>query len=576
MSHLTSFLVARAGRSASKRFKAATRDPVAAQHRKLMQIVERNRDTEYGREHGFEAINDLRDWRARVPVVTYEILRDRMQRVVNGESNVLTAEDPVMFARTSGTTGDAKYIPVTPTCRGLDHSDQGRTWAYCLHRDHPSAFNGKIVTLVSPAVEGYTPAGIPYGSTSGHIYKTMPRIIRGMYAAPYEVFELEDSASKYYALRQQGIASNVTLVCTANPSSVLKICQVAEANADALIEDIGRGSLRADLDIPQSIREIVEARLRPDPGRARALERARSRRGGRLLPADYWPDLAVIGCWKGGTVGAYLGRFPEWFDPDGTHPMPVRDWGYLSSEARGSIPVSDDGCGGVLTVASNVFEFVEVEDVQATPNDWQTWRFLGVDEVQVGREYHIFFTTTGGLYRYDINDIVEVVGYHNAAPVIAFRRKGRGMTSITGEKLSVNQVIEAVQTASREHGVTVDHFKAEADVDAARYVFRIEVRVTPPIDVCRSFVRSVDASLGRINLEYAAKRKSLRLEPPVLEVMRPGWYEARKQCLLADGKRDFQAKTMLLSIREENEQASGTKAGLNEEDFVVTTVTMEG
>ena len=127
-----------------------------------------------------------------------------------------------------------------------------------------------------------------------------------------------------------------------------------------------------------------------------------------------------------------------------------------------------------------------------------------------------------------------------------------------------------------EHGVTVDHFKAEADVDAARYIFRIEVRVTPAIDVCRSFVRSVDASLGRINLEYAAKRKSLRLEPPVLEVMRPGWYEARKQCLLADGKRDFQAKTMLLSIREEKEQASGTKAGLIEKDFVVTTVTMDG
>ena len=207
MSLLNSFLVSRAGRSASKRFDTATRDPVAAQHRKLMQIVERNRNTEYGREHGFEAINDLRDWRARVPVVTYEILRDRMQRVVNGESNVLTAEDPVMFAQTSGTTGDAKYIPVTPTCRGLDHSDQGRTYAYCLHRDHPAAFNGKIVTLVSPAIEGYTPAGIPYGSTSGHIYKTMPRIIRGMYAAPYEVFEIVDYPSKYYALMLLGSRS---------------------------------------------------------------------------------------------------------------------------------------------------------------------------------------------------------------------------------------------------------------------------------------------------------------------------------------------------------------------------------
>ena len=64
-------------------------------------------------------------------------------------------------------------------------------------------------------------------------------------------------------------------------------------------------------------------------------------RSGKLLPADYWPNLALIGCWKGGTVGSYIKKFPQWFDPDDDGMVPVRDWGYLSSEARGSIPLSD-------------------------------------------------------------------------------------------------------------------------------------------------------------------------------------------------------------------------------------------
>ena len=62
------------------------------------------------------------------------------------------------------------------------------------------------------------------------------------------------------------------------------------------------------------------------------------------------------------------------------------------------------------------------------------------------REYYIFFTTTSGLYRYDINDVIKVTGRYNQTPQIIFLRKGRGMTNITGEKLSVNQVIEAVQS----------------------------------------------------------------------------------------------------------------------------------
>jgi hypothetical protein len=564
MSIVAQALIAIAGGAAARRFELAAGDPTATQHRKLMSIVETNQNTEYGKEHGFSTVKSLKDWQKAVPVVTYEDLRERVERMTRGEKNVLTAEAPVMFAKTSGTTGQAKYIPVTPTCQGRDHADQLRAWLHYARRDHPEMFRGKVLSLVSPAVEGHTPSGIPYGSTSGVVYRDMPWAVKGTYAAPYPVFEIEDYEAKYYCLMRISMANEITCVATANPSSVVKMCEMANSHADALLRDVADGSLRADLDIAKPIRELLVARCRPMPDKARHLEQARKTRSGKLLPVDYWPNLALIACWKGGTVGHYVERFSQWFDPDGRKSIPVRDWGYLSSEARCSIPVSDEGCGGVLTVAGNVYEFVEVEELEKNPDSPEAWRMLGVDEVEVGKQYYIFITTTGGLYRYDINDIIEVVGRYRQTPVIAFCRKGRGMTSITGEKVSVDQVIEAFERSAREVAIEVSHFKAEADTEGERYVFKVEAATSIPQERLRSMLEALEKHLSDLNIEYAAKRKSLRLNPPVLMVMKTGWYDSGKQRLVAEGKRLFQAKTILLS-------ESGTKEA---DEFISSTITL--
>jgi hypothetical protein len=566
MSLLAHTLIALAGRAAARRFEAATRDPVGAQYGKLMAIVEKNQDTEYGKEHGFSSVKSLKEWQKAVPVVTYEDIRERVERMTRGEKNVLTADAPVMFARTSGTTGQSKYIPVTPTCQGRDHADQLRTWLHYARTDHPEMFSGKVLSLVSPAVEGHTPCGVPYGSTSGVVYRDMPWAVRHSYAAPYPVFEIEDYEAKYYCLMRIGIANDISCVATANPSSVIKMCEMADTHADALLRDLADSTLRPDLDIPKTIRESLLGQFKPMPEKARYLDQARERRSGKLLPADYWPSLALIACWKGGTVGHYVERFSQWFDPDGKEPIPVRDWGYLSSEARGSIPISDEGCGGVLTVASNVYEFVEAGELEQYPDRPQAWRTVGVEEVEVGKQYYIFITTTGGLYRYDINDVIEVVGHYNRTPIISFCRKGRGMTSITGEKVSVDQVIEAFERSGRDVAIELDHFKAEADVEGSRYVFKIEALKPIPEERLRQMLESLEKHLSSLNIEYAAKRKSLRLNPPILMVMKPGWYDSGKQRLVAQGKRLFQAKTILLS------EHKGEKA---DEEFISSTVTLE-
>ena len=556
MSFLSKLLLKTAGRAAAGRFEKASSDPAATQQHLLEEILHRSRDTEYGRDRGFAKLRTLSDWRQEVPVVDYEKIRPLVRRMERGEPNVLTAEPPVLFARTSGTTGEPKNIPVTKSCLGGVHSDQMKTWLYHALRAHPKLFDGKALSLVSPAVEGHTDGGLPYGSTSGHIYRHLPAPIRGTYAIPYDVFTLHDYASKYYLIALIGLLSDVTFFCTANPSSILKHCETVAEHADDLIRDVAGGTVNRNRLVIEGGDERVianlEKRLRPNPERARFLERARELGGQRLLPKDYWPRLQLIGCWKGGTVGSYLARFSEWFSaPDGSG-IPVRDWGYLSSECRGSIPLEDEGSGGVLAVAANVYDFVEADDLERNPEDAGSWRFLDVLDLRRGGEYYIFVTTTGGLYRYDMNDIIRVVGFHHQTPVIEFVRKGRGMTSLTGEKISVNQVIAAFEGAGRELGLALDHYKAEADEAGSRYVFKVECREPVPGDSRRRLLEALDRLLGETNLEYRAKRDSLRLNPPLLLLMKTGWYSG----LRFRDERDFQRKTIKLSPRTEDGEES--------------------
>ena len=540
-------LIAFVGKRAAKRFDKACENPGKVQTDLLLDMVRRNTGTEYGKRYDFASIKSVADFQRNVPVITYEDIKDDMMRVASGTSNVFTAEDPVMFAQTSGTTGDPKFVPVTPTDRGTAHSDQMRTWLYHAQKAHPGILDHKIVSLVSPAIEGHTDSGLPFGSTSGHIYKNMPWIVQRAYSIPYRAFEIEDYQAKYYTIMRISLEHDVRFLATANPSSIIKLCDKADTHAEQLIRDIHDGSLSKTLDIEPEIRQHLQQKLRPNPKRAQLLQQARERRNGKLLPGDYWPRLGLIGCWKGGTVGHYLNQFDAWFNPDGTKPVPVRDWGYLSSEARGSIPLSDEGSMGVLTIATNFFEFVEVDALEANRNAPESWPFLTADQLETGTEYYIFVTTTSGLYRYDINDIVKVVDYYDRAPQIIFLRKGRGMTNLTGEKISVNQIINAFQEASKATGAIPEHFKAEADGDNSRYILRAEFASRVDEPTLREFLQALDNTLKHDNIEYKAKRDSTRLGPPVLHLMREGWYERGRRKLAESGKRVFQAKTELLS-----------------------------
>ncbi|MFL6185736.1 MAG: GH3 auxin-responsive promoter family protein, partial [Actinomycetes bacterium] len=398
-----------------RHFKALCRTPVQAQDRLLRQILEANADTEFGRRHGFSDVTSFQQFQERIPISTYEDLEPYITAEMNGRPNQLTKDPPVLFTTTSGTTGNRKYIPMT---REGKRAKSHLTWLwFCgLYRDHPGIVGGRILSVVSPEVESHAPSGVPCGAESGHAYRTMPGPVKSMYTAPYGVFAIEDYEAKYYTLLRLAAGQDISCIATVNPSTIVLLADRLARHSEAIIRDVRDGTLSADAPVSAELRASLH--LKPDPERARRLEQAVGRGGGVLQPGLAGPRLAAIGCWKGGTVGAYLTRFDTLFPQR----PPVRDFGYYATELRGSVPLSDQGDAGAVAVGTNVLEFVPA-GVDRAP---ESSELLPVERLEEGQRYFVYVTSVSGLYRYDMNDIVEVAGHYGKTPLIRFIQKGKG------------------------------------------------------------------------------------------------------------------------------------------------------
>jgi hypothetical protein len=288
---------------------------------------------------------------------------------------------------------------------------------------------------------------------------------------------------------------------------------------------------------------VASLKLRPDPDRARGLERASNLGGGLLRPGLAWPKLAAIGCWKGGTVGSYLAKFDSYFP----QAPPVRDLGYLATELHGSVPLSDDGDAGVCAVGTNVMEFYPADDDRALEDR----DLLSLQQLELGRRYFVFVTTASGLYRYDMNDIVEVVGFYERTPLIQFVQKGKGVVSFTGEKLYEVQVLAAIDDAfaairGRYHFIAaVAEWMTEQGVP--RLLFLVEFDDAISVEDGAVLVDRLDTAVANHNSEYESKRKSSRYGAPLIRVVRSGEYDRYRRRMVEAGRADGQFKILRLT-----------------------------
>ena len=523
----------------ARRFDRAAAEPERAQAAVLRALLRRNAQTAFGREHGFGAIRTVAEYRRAVPLRDYEALRPYVRRIVEGEAAVLTAEPVTAFATTSGTTAEPKLVPVTAAWLAR-MAALVRLWMLGAQRDHPRLLSRAPLTIVSPAIEGCTPRGVPVGALSGLLHRSLPAAVRRAQAVPYAAHLIVDADARAFVLLRLGLARAVSVIGTPNATTLVRLAQVARRQADSLLRAIHDGTLgipwpafheEPGLD-GQAARRALAARLEADPARARALGAAARARGALRLQ-DAWPELALIGCWLGGTAGHHTRRLVE--DYGG---VPLRDLGLVASEGRVTLPLADGTAAGPPALDAGFFEFIPEEAMETRDPP-----VLLAHELEVGHRYGVVLSGANGLYRYDLNDVVEVQGRHHRAPLLAFVRKGRDMTSITGEKLHVNHVRDAVRQAEDATRVEVWQYRLIPDVDACRYDLLVEPGEAGLDAIgAEAFARAFDEGLGRVNVEYGAKRRTRRLGAPRLAVMRPGWAERQCRAEFAQGRRDVQHK----------------------------------
>ncbi len=526
----------------NRRFERATADPRSSQSQVLLSLVRRNRATAFGRDHRFDSIRTPADFARQVPIRDYEGFRPYVDRIVDREPRVLTADRVTMFATTSGTTAEPKLIPVTDRWREQMASLM-RLWMYRSLGAHPRYLDRKVVLVVSPAVEGHTSTGIPFGSLSGMTYQRIPMLVRRSYAVPYSVALVEDPDIRYLLTMRLALAHSVSAVGTPNPTSLVRLAQTAMAHSEGIVRAVHEGNIGvpdealAEMDIGTADR--LRESLRPDPTRARFLEGVAAEHGA-LLPGACWPELEVIGCWLGGAAGLHAQRLRRYFGER----TALRDLGLLASEGRMTVPVEDSMAAGPLAVHANFYEFISEDDI-----DDESPAVLGAHELELGHRYYILLTGGNGLYRYDINDVVEVVGFHRATPKLAFVRKGREMASITGEKLHVNQVRAAVGQASRESRLAVVEFRLVADAQALRHDLLVEFEgcVADPSSLV-GFLECFERNLQAQNREYQSKRASRRLGAPRLFVMKGGWFDEICRSEFRRGRRESQHKWKAIGV----------------------------
>ena len=522
------------------------RNPKYAAEKTLRDILTLSKDTVYGREHHFDRIlsatnaEDLfRLYSQYVPVNdSFETLRPYVERHKNGERDILFPGKPDMYATTSGTTSQPKWVPMTHKYLKDVYGKMTHVWIWNFITHRSRIFGGHLFTTVGKELEGYAPDGTIYGAVSGVLVRDVPSIIKKHYTAPAAVMSIDDYAARNYTLMRLAMQyRDVTLWATANPSTILELLRTLNENTETMIDDIEQGTLSLNFTISDYIREQLDAYMSPQPERAQEL-RELLKQHGKLEPKHFWPWLQLLSTWKCGNTKIYMEKYMDQFDWSKTF---YQELGYIATECRFGFSV-DDTNESVLFPHFHYYEFVEESQL-----DKPHKQFLQIYELEKGKRYCAYVTTYSGLYRYNMNDLVEVGGKFYNTPTVHMVSKVNGIVSMTGEKLYEPQFIDAVHKAEELMQVKTKFFVGFADVRGSKYHFYYEF-VDESIDQATAdeFTRVVDRKLQEINNEYESKRASFRLKEPQAHILLSNAYSRFKASCLRDGFRDGQFKFNLL------------------------------
>ena len=445
------------------RFRRATRRVRAEQHTVLRRLIEANAETEFGRRHGFGGIRTIDEYRRRVPIASFESFQCSIDRVAAGETQVLTRDRVTLFEPTSGSSGAGKLIPSTVSLQQQFHRGI-RPWIANLFLADPLLMDGQAYWSVSPRLTKArrTAAGIPIGfeDDSAYVGGWQRRLVQAVMVSPSPAGDDDLEAFRYQTVLALLRAAKLRLISIWNPTFLSLLLDRIPEWCDALARDLAGDRRR------------VSALLA-----AAAAGSAAERH--HLL----WPDLRLISCWADANAAAPAARVASLFP----HAR-VQGKGLIATEAFVSFPLLDHDAAA-LAVRSHFLEFAPVDAEDRVNEDAPRL----ADELDEGGRYAVIVTTGGGLYRYRLDDVIEVAGRIHQCPLVRFIGRHGYVSDWFGEKLNEAHVSRVMQTAFERHRI-----------DAAFAMLACDTALRPPSYVLYIDSHDSDAELDRTAAEIDA------------------------------------------------------------------------
>ena len=380
--------------------------PDETQLQLLRRIIDRNRDSEFGKRYDFRSVRTIDDYQRRVPLHDYDDFRADIDRMMAGEKNVLVADDVQLFETTGGSTGGSKSLPFTDaSLKAIRRAVL--PWLDDLITSRPGISRGKAYWSISPAVrqQSQTSGGIPIGITNDAAYfgADLAQSIGRTLAVPASVASIQSfSEWRSETLCHLVGCRNLSFVSVWSPTFFLQLLDAISDNVELIANKV-------------------------DPNRAVELREIFSEEP--IQWQDLWPTLDTISCWCSSSSRRYAKDLA-----DGFPKASIQGKGLLATEGVVTVPLAD-ASAPVLAVDSGFYEFAAENGVIVVP-----W------ELETGQTYSVLLTTEAGLYRYRLGDRVRVSGWYEATPCLEFIGRYGGGSDLCGEKLTE----EFVETALGE------------------------------------------------------------------------------------------------------------------------------
>lgn len=427
-------------------FRRATDRVAETQEAVLREIISKNRTTEFGLRYRFGEITRPREFQQHVPPSTYDDYKDSIGRIATGCARVLTSDPVRLLEPTSGTSGGEKLIPYTESLR-RQFQRAVATWVADLFWNRPAVRNGRAYWSISPAValSRESAAAIPIGFASDTEYLgSLERFaLRRLLVTPPEVAQLSTiEICQYSSLLSLLYAEDLALISVWSPTFLCRLVGKLEEWVDRIICDIREGTFSPPTSPACNEAACAASRREPNSRRAERLTAIfASNESLAEKLSRVWPRLALVSCWADAASGRYVPELEMLFPKVEFQPK-----GLLATEGCVTIPQTE--CSApCLAIRSHFFEFELVQHGAGSGTHSLA------HELELGCRYRVIITTGGGLYRYQLRDEVEVVGFERQCPLMRFLGKADRVSDLVGEKLAEPHVRDTLDRLFSRNGI---------------------------------------------------------------------------------------------------------------------------